>query len=92
MRILDMIAYKHTPYEEKTLEALLAEIKSNDEYIKQHSEQLDWAEENDHDSGIIDALREGLDHAVADWNWMRQEMFNRGFQHDSKTDTWKLSS
>lgn len=87
-----MLAYKHTPWAETNLEALLAEIASNDEYIKQESEQLAWAEENDPDSGIIDALREGLDHAVADWNWMRQEMFNRGYQHNSLTDTWELRS
>lgn len=87
-----MLGYRHTPYEELAIEELLAQIASNDEYLKQESKQLHWAEENDHESGLIDALREGLDHAAADWSWMRQEMFNRGYQHNSLTDTWTLSS
>jgi hypothetical protein len=87
-----MLEYRHTPYEELDIEELLAQIASNDEYLKQESKQLTWAEENDHESGLIDALREGLDHAAADWNWMRQEMFNRGYQYDSKSGTWALSS
>jgi hypothetical protein len=80
---------KSTPYSEMETSFLLSAMESTDEYIKVHSKQLAWAEENDHDSGIIDALRSDLDHAVADFGWMRQEMWNRGYKHNTLTDTWE---
>lgn len=67
-----------SPYSDLSNEELLAERESVDQYLKEVSEQLAWAEENDHESGLIDALRGDADHAVADYNWLTKEIHERG--------------
>lgn len=77
-----------SPYSDLTDVQLIDELEKIDASLKADSEQLTWVEENDEDSGLLDALREGLDHAVADYNWCKKELFDRGFKHNPLTDTW----
>jgi len=77
-----------SPYSHLSDDALLDELDSIDQSIKEQSEQLTWGELNDEDSGLLDALREGLDHAVADYNWCKKELFDRGFKQNTLLQIW----
>jgi len=80
-----MQTVKSTPYSDLTDEQLFDELKQTDKYIKEASDHIDWAIENDPDSGIIDAFRHDAEYAVADYNWIKQEIWNRGYMWDSTT-------
>lgn len=82
---------RSTPYSDLTDEQLFDELRQTDKYIKEASDHLDWAKENDPDSGIIDAIDQDAQHAVADYNWILQEIWNRGYMWDSTTKEYMKS-
>lgn len=77
-----------SPYSHLTDVQLIDELRSTDEYIKGAVDELGWLKHHDEDSGGIDSLEESIDHAVADYNWILKELFDRGFKHDTLNDTW----
>lgn len=85
-----MSEVKDTPYSHFSMEDLVTEIDMTEIYMTAHNDQLAWALEHDTESGLIEALEEGLRHADMDYSWMRREMENRGYTYDNILMTWKL--
>lgn len=77
-----------TPYSHLTDVQLIDELASLDEAMKADSEALDLNIEEGSDYEIIEGIRDNLEHAAADYGWLKKELWNRGYVHNTLTDTW----